>query len=252
MFDDLLSHSQLSRKESIFFNTGIDCEEKCFDVDWYKSYKHNISYKINDMAFRDQYHESLKEKIFVIGDSFTMGIGQPYEHTWPYLLEKMLDEPIVKLSADGASNDWIRMVFDRIISLDPKAIFVMLSFLNRKISYDNGTVIHLHYDEEIFSRPNWAEKMQQKTIDNLDSMIHTSRKYHIPSFFTAVPDFDCIQRSISIRKGLICYPRLNLVNQNFNALKKIDDLARDGFHFGKKTCEEIAKNLYSNYREKKQ
>jgi hypothetical protein len=202
------------------------------------------------MGFRDRDHKSLHGKIFAIGDSFTMGIGQPYEHTWPSILEDMMKETVVKLAADGAGNDWMREVFNRITDLKPKAVFVMLSFLHREMIYDGGSLIHLHYDEREIDQPGWSKKMLQRTMENLDSMNSLAVEHGFPVFFTAVPEFDCVQRSEELREKMIHYPRLNSVAPS-RVFQRFDDLARDGFHFGKKTCENIAKNLYSNYRERK-
>lgn len=249
MFDDLLSQSQLSRKGQTLDNSGIDSEGSCFDLQWYKSFPHPISYQINSMGFRDRDHGSLEGKVFAIGDSFTMGIGQPYEHTWPVMLENLLGEEIVKLAGDGVSNDWIQRVLDKVIEMRPKAVFVMLTFVHRELIKNSEGIKHLHYDEDAsFYHPEWNEKMLDKTKEYLEKMRSSATRLKIPVFFTAVPEFDMVKRSPEVRGSLIQYPRL-ATNVQLTTLKRLNDLARDGFHFGKRSCEDIAKNLYTKYKE---
>ena len=251
MFDDLLTQNQLSRKGQFFNNSGIDSEESCFDLEWYRSFQDPVSYQINSMGFRDRDHDSLENKMFAIGDSFTMGIGQPYEHTWPVMLGNLLGEDIVKLAGDGVSNQWIQEVFDRIIELRPKAVFVMLTFVHRELVRSKEGIKHLHYDEDAsYYHPQWNEKMLEKTKQHLDEMRSSAARSRIPVFFTAVPEFDMIKRSSETRESLIKYPRLTTGAQ-LTVLKRLNDLARDGFHFGKRSCEDIAKNLHMKYKEEK-
>lgn len=248
MFDDLLSKEQRNRKGKTFDKLGMDSENRCLDLDWYKSCTDSISYKINKMGFRDIDHKSLKEKVFVIGDSFTMGIGQPYEQTWPCLLEELLDQSVVKLSADGASNDWIRAVFDRVSFLQPRAVFVMLSFNHREMVRLSDRVDHLQYDEKMLHDPLRIEQITLRTKANFDHMVRIAQETNFTVIFTAVPEFDLLKRDLQLREEIVSYQRF-LSKAPLSVFKKFNDLSRDGYHFGKKTCKEIAKNLYIRYRE---
>lgn len=250
MFDDLLPLNQRSSKNKTLREIGIDCRKDCFDLKWFDSYPSTITYEINSLGFRDQEHSDLRKKVFAIGDSFTVGLGQPYEETWAVMLQNMIGEPIVKLSSNGASNDWMHAIFDRACDLEPKAIFVMLSYVHRQlIKGKDGSIEHLHVDEaDAFDDEQWAEKMSERTRSHIDSMIQIAADAGFPVFFTAVPAFDYVHLSSDIRKELVQYNRLQR-NTRTDVLKKANDLARDGLHFGKKTCEEIAKNLYIRYRE---
>lgn len=121
--------------------SGIDSLNYCNDKKHFKQYPYNISYHYNSRGYRDQEWpatvEELKKCIWCFGDSFTVGIGSPLEHTWPYLLEKKLGTRVINISLDGASNNWIacqvKMVQNEI---RPKNIVIMWSYLHRRESAD--------------------------------------------------------------------------------------------------------------------
>ena len=72
-------------------NSGMDTLEECQDKDHYLSYTKDISYRYNSRGFRDhEWPEDLSDVVWCVGDSFTVGIGQPFEETWPQLLGKKL------------------------------------------------------------------------------------------------------------------------------------------------------------------
>ena len=51
------------------------------------------------------------------GDSFTAGIGQPQEETWPQLLQKKIGKRCLNLGEDGCSNDTIYLRIKKIVEL---------------------------------------------------------------------------------------------------------------------------------------
>jgi len=68
-----------------------------------------------------------------VGDSFTVGIGQPFEETWPQLLEKKTGKRCINIGVDGSSNDTICLRIKEIYRLyKPKLIAVMWSYLSRR------------------------------------------------------------------------------------------------------------------------
>ena len=70
-------------------NTGLDTYESCFDKEHFKNYSKKISYEYNSKGFRDvEWPTDLSDCIWCIGDSFTEGLGQPFEETWPQVLQK--------------------------------------------------------------------------------------------------------------------------------------------------------------------
>jgi hypothetical protein len=110
--------------------TGLDQFEQCRDKEHFKSYPYLIQYKYNSRGFRDQEWpisiEELKNAIWCIGDSFTVGLGSPLEHTWPYQLSNITQQRVINVSMDGASNEWIaRMVQHIVHDIEPKNIVIM-------------------------------------------------------------------------------------------------------------------------------
>jgi len=62
--------------------TGMDTLELCLNKEYFKSYTKQISYRYNSKGFRDdEWPEDLSDVIWCVGDSFTVGIGQPFEET---------------------------------------------------------------------------------------------------------------------------------------------------------------------------
>jgi hypothetical protein len=75
----------------------------------------------------------LKEAVWCIGDSFTVGIGSPAEFTWPQRLSVAINKRTINVSMDGASNEWIARIAQHIISaVDPKKIVIMWSHTHRR------------------------------------------------------------------------------------------------------------------------
>ena len=114
--------------------SGMDTLEKCFDREHYKSYTKHISYRHNSRGFRDhEWPEDLSDVVWCVGDSFTVGIGQPFKETWPQVLEKKIGKRCINLGEDGCSNDTMSLRIQEICKLyKPKLIVVMWSYFSRR------------------------------------------------------------------------------------------------------------------------
>jgi|TARA_R110000803_G_scaffold47123_2_gene98525 hypothetical protein len=114
--------------------SGMDCPELCLDKEHFRNYPKKISYKYNTNGFRDhEWPTDLSDVIWCVGDSFTVGIGQPFEETWPNLLQKKLNKRCLNLGEDGCSNDTMALRIKEICKLhNPKLIVVMWSYLARR------------------------------------------------------------------------------------------------------------------------
>jgi hypothetical protein len=126
-----------SRVNQSWKYSGIDSPTDCLDKTHFKQYPHAISYQYNSRGFRDQEWpdtlEELKTAIWCVGDSFTVGVGSPVEHTWPSMLQKQTGQRIINVSMDGASNNWIsRQVKQIQHNIAPKNIVIMWSYLHRR------------------------------------------------------------------------------------------------------------------------
>lgn len=115
-------------------NSGIDTLEFCHDKEHYLAYTKDISYRYNSRGFRDhEWPEDLSDVIWCVGDSFTVGIGQPFAETWPQLIEKQTGKRCINLGEDACSNDSLSLrIQDICKSHNPKLIVVMWSYFHRR------------------------------------------------------------------------------------------------------------------------
>lgn len=120
--------------------SGLDSLTECLDKDHFRNYRKKITYNYNTNGFRDhEWPEDLSDVIWCVGDSFTVGIGQPFEETWPKLLQKKVGKRCLNLGEDGCSNDTIALRIKEIFKLhNPRLIVVMWSYLaRRRINSEN-------------------------------------------------------------------------------------------------------------------
>ncbi len=74
-------------------------------------YPYPISYSYNSHGFRDdEWPDDLSNVIWCIGDSFTTGVGVPFDHRWPNILQSKINKRCINLGIDGASNELIRNI----------------------------------------------------------------------------------------------------------------------------------------------
>ena len=104
---------------------------------WFKEYPvQDFDYQFNSWGFRGPEYDRLvgTPVNICIGDSFTVNLGGPIEHSWPSQLQEYFNVPTINLGMDGAGNDAIRIVYDRAIELfDVQHAFVMYSYFHRRL-----------------------------------------------------------------------------------------------------------------------
>lgn len=138
--------------------TGIDSIEKCLDKEWFKQFPHDVNYNYNSRGFRDDEWpsslENLRDSIWCIGDSFTVGLGSPFKHTWPQLLQKQTNIRTINVSLNGASNNWIsRKAASILQEIQPKYIIIHWSYLHRgesdncKLSDEERLIAYKYIDQ---------------------------------------------------------------------------------------------------------
>jgi hypothetical protein len=112
----------------------MDSAELCRDPKHYQSYPHEIEYRYNDRGYRDDaWPSNVEQAIWCIGDSFTVGIGSPRQHTWPYLLQQAVGQRTINVSMDGASNNWIARQAIRVMEqIRPTLMILHWSYVNRR------------------------------------------------------------------------------------------------------------------------
>lgn len=118
-------------------HSGVDSPDHCQDRRHFANYPYSLSYEYNSRGFRDAEWpsdtEQLTESIWCVGDSFTVGIGSPLNHTWPWLLSVATDTRTINVSMDGASNNWIARQAVKILQkITPKIMVIHWSYLHRR------------------------------------------------------------------------------------------------------------------------
>lgn len=116
---------------------GIDTLDQSPDPEWFRSFPYPIEYRYNNRGFRDQDWpddlEQLQESIWCMGDSFTVGIGSPFSHIWPQVLQQRTGQRCVNVSMDGASNNWIARQAVKILQqIRPKIMIIHWSYIHRR------------------------------------------------------------------------------------------------------------------------
>ena len=140
--------------------SGVDSLQECRNLRHFKNYKKSINYQYNSRGFRDkEWPVDLSDVIWCVGDSFTVGIGQPFKETWPQLLQKKTGKRCINLGQDGCSNDSLTLRIKEIVkNHKPKLIVVMWSYFARRRTNNEDK----HHDKKDFGR----EKDLQNFADN--------------------------------------------------------------------------------------
>jgi hypothetical protein len=274
----------LSRKVNQSWQyTGMDSLELCLDKKHFLSYPYNITYNYNSRGFRDAEWpntvEELKNAVWCVGDSFTVGVGSPVEHTWPYMLQQNMNMRTINVSMDGASNNWIaRKVVKILTEIVPKTVIIHWSYIaRREIDLDIAL-------DELWKKfyndicdPSWPvcsrqdiDKLPQKIIDEINSL-HGGLGMTVPSSdedrrvgSVACSDQDDIENTLNCinlvdrsntntqivhsfipkfvprkLRGVIESQILGSVISEIQIL----DLARDGHHYDIKTAQSFVRQI---------
>lgn len=255
----------------------MDHPDQCFDRKHWHSYQYQISYDYNSRGFRDSEWPSdldqLQNSIWCIGDSFTVGLGSPIQHTWPARLSALTGRKTINVSMDGASNSWIaRQAACIIENIRPESVIVMWSFSHRREINDPNLT-----DEQRRSicldcsqHDNWQHFLScVKLIKNLmPQAIQLAIPHFHPEIFDMSKNWNNIKDQSwpdcpKSMEQLNCLPlgiqqELQQVSQIYDLLKVncewLDtgmvevnqlDKARDGFHFDLKTADWVAAHVVS-------
>ena len=182
-----------SRINQCWEYSGMDSLELCTDKKWFKQYPHTINYHYNSRGFRDQeWPESINElqnAVWCIGDSFTVGLGSPVEHTWPTILQQELNARTINVSMDGASNQWIaRKTCEILKVIKPKILVIQWSYIYRVENSDTKLS-----DED--RRQKYNESTLKSTdaelLDQLKELVELveQNKYNTKVIHSFIPGF---------------------------------------------------------------
>jgi hypothetical protein len=214
--------------------SGLDSFDKCLNKKHFLDYPHTVEYHYNSRGFRDAEWpntiEELQNAIWCVGDSFTVGLGSPYEFTWPQVLAKVTGRRCINVSMDGASNAWISRRAQQIIKeVAPKQLVVLWSYTHRRESPD------INLSDE-------ARRLQfEKSNLELDDL---------KNFINCYTNLKNCSAGTNIFNGMIPHSGFpNMDNfYNHNQLTKLFNLdyARDYHHFDRVTSEFFVKQILKN------
>ena len=112
----------------------LDLREHSCNPTHYDQYPWPITYRYNSRGYRGQeWPGDLHNAIWCFGDSFTVGLGSPLDHTWCHCLQQLSKQRIINISMDGASNNWIvRKIQELLIEVVPHTIVIQWSYAHRR------------------------------------------------------------------------------------------------------------------------
>jgi len=211
-----------------------DSPDDCLDKEYFNNYPHVVDYQYNSRGFRDvEWPNNLKDAVWCIGDSFTVGLGSPYQHTWPAVLQEITGLTTINISVNGASNSWIsRKTLELINTIQPKLVIVMWSYFYRRESDDESLS-----DEE---RQIWSNRNKwQLHFKDFQTNRDKVKKYNLKVIDCCIPD---CWRGSKLFLGIDVLP--NLINdKDFLGEVRILDYARDYHHFDIKTSKYIVDKI---------
>jgi len=207
--------------------SGMDNPKEAYRTvkDWHTYPVQNFDYKFNSWGFRGpEYEQFLGKPINIcLGDSYTVNVGGPIEHSWCSQLAKYFTISTINLGMDGAGNDAIRIVYERACSIfDVQDVFVMYSFLHRRLDENFNFLKH---SDNPKIRDNFNYFLRQR-ISNVYEAALPSWCWHP------------VERSFLEDNGIFTYTS-KLTSEERN---------RDGFHMSKNINKVYADYFYNKWK----
>ena len=209
-------------------HSGMDTLEQCRDPDHFKNYAWPVHYEYNSRGYRDaEWPQDLQSAVWCVGDSFTVGIGQPLDHTWPQILSDRIKRRTINISQDGAAN---ALIADRVRTIigtvNPEHMVIMWSYLHRR--WAPG----FHMPNQHFTKTTDQEDVEDFAHWVHDVELHKGRTRIVHS---VVPLF-CPGEFQDLAMSVLA-PYLHVPHT-----RKLD-LARDGHHFDRVTAEWVVERV---------
>jgi hypothetical protein len=231
----MLSDLVLPAKSNLIQSySGIDSLEKCPNRDHFLNYPYKIQYQYNSRGFRDaEWPNDFNNTVWCVGDSFTVGIGSPYQNTWSYLLQQQLEQRCINISMDGASNTWISRRACQIINeVQPTLVVVLWSYLHRRELPNRGLtdeqrIIH---SDKFSSESDDLENFIQ-CLTNVKNCAGKTTVIH-----GAIPN--CCSINQQAAWNHLCQQHHIIQLENL-------DYARDCHHFDRITSEHFVRQIYN-------
>lgn len=197
----------------------LDTIDRCLDRQHYLSYPYTVNYQFNSRGFRDrEWPNDLHGSIWCIGDSFTIGMGAPIEHSWPWLLEQLVGIRCINVSMDGASNDWIaRHAVKVLTEIRPRYLCIMWTYLHRRENKHQGIddrERRLHYTFSTY------QEDLQNFLDNYNLILENQGKTHITMAVIPYAFIDPMQSVFDLWHKISdqSWPRTPLTMQEIDSL----------------------------------
>jgi hypothetical protein len=141
-----------------------------------KNYQYPIHYSFNSRGFRDTEWpdgmQELKNSIWCVGDSATLGVGSPLSHTWPAILQEVTQTRTINISLRGIANDGIFRQTQQILEqVQPRLVVVQWTYLHRRdlsIDYALEKKWQQYYND--IKDPTWPN-CKYKEIEKLPQWI---------------------------------------------------------------------------------
>ena len=193
-----------SRVNQCWQYSGMDSFEHCLDKNHFKQYPHSITYNYNSRGFRDTEWPNtlneLKDAIWCVGDSFTVGLGSPVEHTWPYILQQQTGCRVINISMDGASNEWIARKCSTILKIiNPKNIVIHWSYIERRENFKNNSLLNRnwlrHYEN--IKGTDWPPAPSLENYNTLPEWVIEELAQHDQSWRNGITDEQLKLRTIN-------------------------------------------------------
>ena len=226
----------------------------------------DITYKFNKFGFRsDEFVDDGRDSILSVGDSFTVCIGVPYEHSWPYILSKKFDDcKNYNLGLSAVSGDYVvRAVSKTIEILKPKAVFVFWPGLAAR-----EIAIRKRYLPFKIANVLGEEQVNEPVFDGLSKFVHDNsyilyqHKKNVEMLHAI-----CKVRNVPCHELSVCTYNQDIETINIADSEKDFDMSRpseiqnppgyekgftrttrDGVHLGHEWNKHIAELFYSQYK----
>jgi len=246
--------------------SGLDSKDHCLNLAHFNSYAWPVQYTYNSRGFRDcEWPTDFSQVIWCVGDSFTVGLGAPAQHTWPAVLQRRTGRRCINVSLDGASNNWIARTALAILSEFPTAdVVVHWSFLHRReidlntalqkkfnlfynnvrdSSWPNCTFAEFdqlprHIQLELTQMHGWNTDIFGD--DRVTQYIYSDHNQDIENTKTCIQQLPSTVIHSHIPNWAPPHTKIN----NIISTQQVD-LARDGFHYDIKTSELLVDKIMS-------
>lgn len=203
--------------------------------DWgWIDYK-EFSYKFNSDGFRsEEFDFNQTPSLVALGCSHTIGIGVPYEQTWPFLLSSMLDLKCYNLGIGGSSNDTgFRLGYHYVPKLKP-SIVAFLSPQPERLE-----IVASHSGKDFNS---WSFLPNSDNGKKFNFFYNSWIEYESNSFLNR-------EKNILALKETCVRTNCLFVSIPIESIRTIDK-ARDLAHWGGKTNQFVAEKFYSTITKK--